>query len=217
MMEFGDWLADTRKRLGLDIRSFAEKTKVDASTISRTENQETQATLYTAFRICEGLDISFSEFFQQLKGPFTLPLPWNDNPVKGVRVLSIEDVENFIAKFYSHEDSMRELLANLLNEISYRLSKATKHRKYAENAMIEVQPEDIDKMLYGFRLFTGFHLQYPWEISANIIFDTFQHNGVLEVDDVDVFMQDIVMKGRGEHKLLSRLQGGVLERIRLVD
>ena len=57
----------------------------------------------------------------------------------------------------------------------------------------------------------------PREISANIIFDTFQHNGVLEVDDVDVFMQDIVMKGRGEHKLLSRLQGGVLERIRLVD
>ncbi len=216
-MEFGDWVAKTRKSLGLDVRSFAEKTKVDASTISRIENKETQATFYTAFRICEGLGISFTELFHQLKGQYTLP--WFDSvPSKDVRVLSVEDVENFIFKFYFHGENTREILANLLNEISHLLSKDIRYRMSAGRyVLIEVRPEDIDKMLFGSRLFTGFHLQYPWEISANIILDTFLQKGVLVADDVDVVMQDTVMKGRGEHTLLKRLQGGVLERIRLAD
>jgi len=218
-MEFGDWVSERRRVLGFDVRSFAEKTKVDASTISRIENKNTQATLYTAFRICEGLGISFSELFRQLKELYTLPLPWDDSSsLKERKTLRIEDVENFIFKFYSNEGRNRELLANLINEISHLLSKDRRQRMSSGRyPLVEICPEDIDKMLFGSQLFEGFYLQYPLEIDANIISFTYQQKGVLIANDVEVFMRAAFVKERVEYSLLNRLQGVSLERIRLVD
>jgi transcriptional regulator with XRE-family HTH domain len=51
-MEFGPWLKIYRRdKLKYDLKTVSKLTGVDASTISRIENQKTQATLDTVIRI----------------------------------------------------------------------------------------------------------------------------------------------------------------------
>ena len=62
-MEFGEWLRNQRRVMGMDVRDLGGRSRVDPSTISRIENQHTQSTLLTAYRLCEGLETSLSELY----------------------------------------------------------------------------------------------------------------------------------------------------------
>src|SRR3989442_6969223 len=116
-MEFGTWVQNVRKERGIDIRAIAEKTGVDASTISRIENSRTEATLYTSFRICQGLRISLSELVQLLSGPYPLALEERE-PSEEETVVTFHDVEDFVGSFRSAKRKYCGRIAESLTFIS---------------------------------------------------------------------------------------------------
>src|SRR5260221_14635496 len=68
MISFGEWMRAIRKERCLDIRTLAERTGVEATTISRVENARTQVTLQTCVRLCEGLGVSEFDVIAALYG-----------------------------------------------------------------------------------------------------------------------------------------------------
>src|SRR5437016_1149349 len=73
MRDFGDWLKESREANGLDMRSLARISGVDASSISRIENKRTQATLSTVARLCRAFKKSLQNLLMELEVSFVGP------------------------------------------------------------------------------------------------------------------------------------------------
>jgi transcriptional regulator with XRE-family HTH domain len=63
-MDFGRWVKSLRLAQKLDIRTLAERTGVEVSTISRTENARSKVTLLTAIRLCKGLGATSDDLLE---------------------------------------------------------------------------------------------------------------------------------------------------------
>jgi len=236
-MDFGEWVHKIRTQQNLDVRSFAEKTGVDGSTISRIENAKTQSTLYTAFRICEGLQVPLPILIHELKGTYPSikqSLDETKNQVRESnanyatqreenRVVTINDIEIFIDSFYKDRTARKEDLAKHLNYIvASDIDSQLEHPQ--ENFFV---PEDIEKLLLNSPVYQ-FELQYPSELSAEAILAIYKQSGAMTLTDIGVYTRKI----RTEKKVsleklenivkisssvLSRLETGALDRIKFAD
>jgi transcriptional regulator with XRE-family HTH domain len=216
-MKFGDWVLDIRKKQELDVRAFAEKTGVDSSTISRTEHSHTETTIYTAYRITEGMEFSISELIQNLEGK---NLPWLDKRVDGSdAILTLKDVQAFINHFRTNRDNATENLTFHLNNIlEVALSKGRYDEEY-EKAYYT--PTDIKRSLVKSPVSFQLDFKYPLRIDPDVIAFTYAQNGAIMLHDVDTYIAGIRPKIRPPYGLSSfglRVStGSSLERIKLSD
>ncbi len=220
-MEFGEWVQNIRKEQGLDVRSFAEKTGVDSSTISRTENLQTQTTLYTAFRISEGMGVSLSNLLQILEGK-SPPSLEEDFFVEDSTVLTLQDIERKINEFPSQKDHVTEFLANHLNTILQEIyaDNAKRRELYVDYETIPYIPSDIEKMLFRSPLSFRIDLRYPSHIRPDTIFYTYQRKGAFMLHDVEMYLDKLRLKSPVRLPVFrsSRVEAGYsLERIKFSD
>src|ERR1700686_4108005 len=102
-MDFGKWIQSVRKERRLDMKTVAERSGVETSTISRVENSRTQVSLSVAVRLCEGLELSASDLFQVWRGRRIPELEWKRDALSEA-IPTINDVEVFLQGFHRNRE-----------------------------------------------------------------------------------------------------------------
>src|SRR5260370_22396122 len=174
MLEFGHWISSLRRDRQLDIRTWAERTGVEVSTISRVENARTQVTLLTAIRLCEGLGKDVSDVFTMWRGkPMYKDV---EERVTGAdAVPCMGDVEQFLNYFHSSKEEGKIWFSDLLNGV-VSMSRSDEESARGNLSRVFV-PEDIHKLLFD-SPFYRFEIQYPPTIAARDMFTIYQHSGM---------------------------------------
>lgn len=223
-MHFGKWVQERRVERGIDVRTFAARTGVDVGTISRIENERTQVTLKTAVQICEGIGVPLSDLLKALLGKF-FPSLEQQSPSETKVMPTIRDAEAFLA--YAHQDQRAcySWLAHLLNGIAASGGLSTENKR--KRGLRIFVPEDIQKLLLNHSLYR-FELQYPDNLGAEQIWNIYKEGGLLTYTDVGSAIKHVRRKkhvtlARLEDSVkisasvLSNLESGSIERIRLID
>src|SRR6266516_1351168 len=165
-MKFGEWVQNTRKDQDQDIRSLAEKTGVDVGTISRIENVHTQATIYTVFRLAEGLNTSLPDLIQALSGKYLSSFE-EKKLASDANVLTLLDVEKIVEDFNKESLAVRSYLAKCLNDLEQGLSSISLEAS-KEKRLVSFDVEDIDKLLYPSQIYRV-DMVYPRMLKSEII------------------------------------------------
>lgn len=223
-MEFGKWVLNLRKEHELDVRSFASKTGVDASTISRIENLRTKATIYTTFRICEGMQISLSELFSALN-PDMLPMLEKQKSGAGAHVFSLSDLKTKIKIFQQNKEEAVDAITKSLNDLQKKFDFSNKdfHFTYDETLLLaeyKLRPYsagEVDRMLFSSPLSSLYQINYP-PLKANEIKTIYGQDGALMLSDVEAYLKNIHTKYRWSIPTAGRASGEAsIERIKLED
>lgn len=223
-MDFGEWIKSLRKDLRLDIQSLAERSGVEASTISRVENARTQVTLLTAIRLCEGLGVTVEDVLKVVYGNHATS---DDQEQRSGTPLvpKISDVERFLSYFHRNEEQGKAGLAYLLNKI---VSKSRSASEVVEGGTFRLfVPEDIQKLLLDTSVYR-FEIQYPPAIASKDILFIYLRGGVLSLTDVGEYLKklrherQVTLEQMEERvklspSILSRMESGFTEQIKLSD
>src|SRR5260221_14686408 len=102
-MNFGEWIRMLRKQHNYDIRTLAQQSGVEASTISRVENERTQVTLLIAIRLCEGLGVTVSDMLTEVFGVATYKRAPQEERIGSGAAPTMDDVEQFLSYFRDHK------------------------------------------------------------------------------------------------------------------
>jgi transcriptional regulator with XRE-family HTH domain len=222
-MDFGTWVRAQRERREMDVRAFARLTGVDASTISRIEQARSQVTLWTAVRICESLDMTPADLLVALWGKRP-PFAAQQKERQEVDVVTVGDLEAFLRYMRRRWQEGCAWLTSLLNQVAEREDDG--RASHSGNAPLIV-PEDIEKLLQDSHLYQ-FKVQYPAAITAEDLWDIYLRGGALSLVDMGAYLKqarrarrvtlsDLEESGKVSASVLSRLETGSLERVKLID
>lgn len=222
-MDFGEWIRSLRKERRLDIQSLAERSRVEASTVSRAENARTQVTLLTAIRLCEGLGVTMDDLLKAVYGKRTIKGDQEESPVAPA-VPTTTDVEQFLSYFHRNEKEGRVWLTGLLNKV-FSMSRSIAESPGGHTRLFV--PEDIQKLLLNSPLYR-FEVQYPPALTSNDILSIYLQGGMLTLTDVgeyikrlrrerQVTLEQMEQRVKLSPSILSRLESGFTEQIKLAD
>jgi len=223
-MQFGLWVQERRAERGLDLRAFAAQTGIDFGTISRIENARTQVTLNTAVQICEGIGASVTDLLEALLGRHFADLE-QQPPFKERVMPTVGDVEAFLAYAHAEQQACYSWLAHLLDRVAVQTGDS-KRSGWKRGSGLFVA-EDIQKLLLDAR-FYRFELQYPGELEAETIWNSYREGSLPTFTDIGAYIKHVrrekqVTLARLEDSVkisasvLSNFESGSIERIRLVD
>lgn len=226
-MDFGEWVLSKRREQGLDIQSFARKTRVNAGTISRIENSRAQPTLYSAFRLTEGSGTTLSMLLKDL-GEEQKQTEQRDL-LDESSILTFSDVEFLVDKFHSKGNEVGLYLVSLLNKLYSFLEHRLSTRKNLPSSRKDELPSaadeffserDIDMFLSSSALY-HFDFKYPYYIEPTIIISTFHSKGAMIHNDIVTVMRSFSTHSfdlsKSSNKFFERIasEAGSFERIRL--
>lgn len=177
-MGFGQWVREARSSKGLSVNALAEQVELNASSISRIENETTSPTVETAVRIFKVLGADAADFYRAVTNIRNLDLL--PNPENGTAQSSVPTMDDVIAfDTFCHQNPTmgRPLLCRWLNKV-YTVDLAG-----SEGDVGELKPEDIDKLLSDSRVYT-LEVHYPALIESRIIRDICRQGGVILHQDV---------------------------------
>ena len=222
-MDFGAWVRSLRDQREMDVRAFAHLVGVDASTISRIEQARSQVTLSTAVRICEGVGMTPSDLLWALQGKRP---KWTEgyHITRESEVITINDLEAWLSSLRRHWQEECIWLTSLLNRIAAHSDDSG--LTPGETALLIV-PEDIEKLLQDSRLYQ-FKVHYPEDMKAEAIWSIYTRGEALSLVDIGAYIRQarrtrrVTLSGLEESgklsaSVLSRLEAGVLERVKLID
>ena len=222
-MDFGAWVRSIRDRREMDVRAFAHLVGVDASTISRIEQARSQVTLSTTVRICEGVGMTPSDLLWALQGKRP---KWTEGDyiTRESEVITINDLEAWLSSLRRHWQEERAWLTSLLNRIAAHSDDSG--LTPGETALLIV-PEDIEKLLQDSRLYQ-FRVHYPEDMEGDAIWNIYTDGGALSLVDIGAYIRQarrtrrVTLSGLEESgklsaSVLSRLEAGALERVKLID
>jgi transcriptional regulator with XRE-family HTH domain len=222
-MDFGAWVRSIRDQREMDVRAFAHLVGVDASTISRIEQARSQVTLSTAVRICEGVGMTPSDLFWALQGQRP---KWTDggDVTRESEVITINDLATWLSSLRRHWQEECAWLTSLLNRIAARSDNGGVTP--SETALLIV-PEDIEKLLQDSRLYQ-FKVRYPEDMKAEALWNIYTDGGALSLVDIGAYIRQarrtrrltlsgLEESGKLSASVLSRLEAGALERVKLID
>jgi transcriptional regulator with XRE-family HTH domain len=223
-MDFGEWIKSQRKERKLDIQQLAERSRVEASTISRAENARTQVTLLTAIRLCEGLGVTLDDLLYTVYGKHSTKGDHEEPPL-AINVPTMKDVEQFLSYFHMNEEEGKVRLSDLLNKV-FSMSRSVPISVEGSPLRLFV-PEDIQKLLVDSPMYR-FEVQYPPAFASNAILSIYQQGGVLTLIDIgeyikgirrerQVTLEQMEQRVKLSPSILSRLESGFTEQIKLVD
>lgn len=197
-LEFGTLIQNIRKQKGLEVRTLAEQVGVDASTISRIENLHTQATVYTAFLICDGLEISLSDLIYELKR--NRPSLGSDTlfPLESKFVVNLQEVVSIVRSFGEDKQQTINILLDKINHIlneydSYRHEIRRVTGPYVVTG--QYSAGELERYFYRSPFSETYQLKYP-PLSADLILQLYRQNGVLTPTDVNEFLKQKRTKNR---------------------
>lgn len=223
-MDFNQVVQRIRSDLGFDLRTFAAQIGVDATTISRIENAKAQVTLSTAVQICEKNGISPGKLYSDLRGKQVLELE-QLSPVLDRVMPTVSDAETLISLFHKNRHNCALFLTGILNRI-VSLSKGS-YLVDENGEELQFVPESFAQLLFE-APFYRFELQYPTDLEAETIWELYCNGGLLTLKDIGAYIK-IVRRQRQltlvrlensvkiSTSVLSHLETGTIERIRLVD
>ena len=213
-----------RKDLGIDLRTFATKTGVDATTISRIENAKAQVTLSTAVQICEKNGISSKELYFDLLGIRVSELEQQEPPLD--KVMPTErDAKSLIFHFHKNRRQCVLYLTSILNRIVSLSNRLNQRDQNGEG--LQFVPESFTQLLLN-APFYRFELQYPADLNAETIWELYCDGGLLTLMDIGAYIK-IVRRQRQvtlvrlensvkiSTSVLSHLETGTIEQIKLAD
>lgn len=217
MFEFGLWIRSLRKERKFDIRTLAERTGVEVSTISRVENARTQVTLLTAIRLCEGLGKNVSDVLALLQEkPIHI-----DSTDRADGIPNLSDVEQFLSYYQGKKEEGKIWLSDLLNKVIMI------GRSPDESSSRFFVPEDIKKLLFDSPMYR-FEIQYPPVITAQDILVLYRNGAMLAPADISEYcrktrrekqltLERLEQSAKLTQSIISRLESTVIEQIKLAD
>lgn len=198
-IEFGTFIQNIRKQKKLEVRALAEQVGVDASTISRIENLHTQATVYTAFRICNGLGVTLSDLTYALSEKHLSRFYQNPLPIDRIDRRFIVNLRDVVSIVRSFKENRQNAIENLLEKINNLL------KKYDEANLGHVSGHftiggfysagEIERYLFSSLLSEVYVLKHP-PLSADLIVQIYQQEGAMTPKDVEVYLQQIRTRSR---------------------
>jgi transcriptional regulator with XRE-family HTH domain len=222
-MDFGTWVQSMRTQREMDVRAFAHLVSVDPSTISRVERARSQVTVATVVRICEGIGATPADLLAALQG--SRPM-WAHRCQKtsASEVMTIPDVEALLSSLRRSWQEGCVWLTHLLNQVA---AYSDERNTPAGETMPLIVPEDIEKLLADSRLYQ-FKVHYPEDMSADAIWKIYVQGGALSLVDIGAYIRQarrtkrVTLSGLEEAgklsaSVLSRLEAGALERVKLTD
>ena len=225
MKDFGRWVRELRQKQGLDLRAFGHRTSVDPSTISRIENGHTQATLYTAVRICVGVGITLHQFSESLGYTNTTTKKVIFNDAKTIPVLTLRDLVDFTKVLGEEADHALQILSDLINIVHppVNVQEAT----LPTNVVRSFGPAHFSFLLSPNPVFKV-TLQYPPNILAKQILRVYQLGGILNLSDVGAYLRDLrhekkatvaafTVVSKLSAAVITKLELGTIENIKLSD
>jgi transcriptional regulator with XRE-family HTH domain len=223
-MDFGQWIQQVRVEHKLDVRSLAKRAGLDASTIRRIEHARTQATLSTAIRLCEGLGVTQNDVFQALLGK-ALPELEQEGVAAEATVVLASDVEAFLNSFHADQQACKTWLSTLLNAVV--ALKRFSEKGSTGNWLPLFVPEDIQKLLVDESMYR-FEVLFPPEFGAEEILRIYRCGGFLTLAEIGLFVKwvrrekqvtlmQLEKSMRFSTSVLSRLESGSIEQIKLID
>jgi transcriptional regulator with XRE-family HTH domain len=223
-MDFSQVVQQIRNELGFDLRTFAELTGVDATTISRIENAKAQVTLSTAVQICEKNGISPTKLYSDLLGKQVLVLEQREPALD--KVMPTErDAQTLIFQFRKNRHQCALYLTRILNRIASLSNRSNQLNLNGDE--LQFVPESFTQLLLD-APFYRFELQYPADLKAETIWELYCDGGLLTLIDIGAYIK-IVRRQRQvtlvrlensvkiSTSVLSHLETGSIERIRLAD
>lgn len=217
MIEFGLWIRSLRKERQFDIRTLAERSGVEMSTISRVENARTQVILITAIRLCEGLGKNVSDVLALLQEkPIDI-----DTADRANGIPNLSDVEQFLSYYQGNKEEGKIWLSNLLNEV-IMISRSA-----GGNPSRFFVPEDIQKLLFDSPMYR-FEIQYPPTVTAQDILVLYKNGAMLSPADISEYCRKtrrekqltlarLEQSAKLTQSVISRLESTVIEQIKLAD
>lgn len=226
---FGKWIQREREQKGLTIDSLSKKSGVDASTISRIENDKTLATLQTAINICGGLNTSLTRFTDSQKAGYvpssSTSIPREVEIIEDYSryksLLKSEDVRNFVVLDQTQNNRTRRILAGLMRDVFRGLEN--KHEERTSTAWITRSSFSPTLLVDYYPIFRIEPL-FPSELERETIWETYQLGGKLTQFAIDTYIYKRMIQwlefrelGRSERRLLDRLRNGAIDRIKLME
>lgn len=223
-MNFGEWIRMLRKQHNYDIRTLAEQSGVEASTISRVENERTQVTLLIAIRLCEGLGVSVSDVLTEVYGVEPIKSAREGTPGSGAAPTE-DDVEQFLSYYRGHAKEARNWLIDLLNKVNGMNGSAGRTLRPGSSRFFV--PADIQKLLFDSTLYR-FEIQYPSVLTTDHILAIYEQGSMLTLTDIaeytkklrrekQVTLAKLEQGAKISQNMLSRLESPFIEQIKLAD
>lgn len=223
-MEFGKWVLEVRKQRGWNVRTFGDKTGLESSTVNRIEKLRNHATLYSAFRICDSLDVSLYDIIHILDGR-RLRLLLRDNLNESKSVVTLKDVEKVIDCFHQCRDKVINEMVSKMNELYRELNpgkrncNSEKHSNDEETGLASDTSRsysvgEVDRLLFSSPLVHQYQLRYPAPVKVDLITRIYDQGGALMIQDAEAFLKKI--KSRRPFAISSSSLASI-EKIKLLD
>ena len=191
-MDFGMWVREQRRKLGLDIKEFARRTGVDPSTISRIENGHTETSLYTAVSILLASNVTPTQLFDEL-AEHNLPTKQECMRAgKQAEVLSEEDVDDVRNLYHIDHVAAQTILADLFNKVLTHRGPsggATSPRdprflhKAEAGSQSRFRATEVQRFLSDSPIYEC-TLKYPLDMTLGTILKLYESGGVVVYGDV---------------------------------
>ncbi len=219
-MEFGEWVLEMRRQNKWNIRVFGDKTSLDSSTVNKIEKLYTQPTVYTAFRICEGVDVSLYDLMYILDGrklQFLLKDNSNDD------VVTIKDIEKVVDTFRQDRDKVINAMVSTLNELHQEIDSSKQNyqgrRRLDDEEIVSYtfrpySTGEVHRLLFPSPLSDQYQLRYPTPIKIDLMTRVYKQNGALMLQDAETFLKKVKSV---RPFTMSSSSPASMERIRLVD
>lgn len=226
---FGSLIREKRNQLGKDLREFGSSVGVDPSSISRLENEETEATLSTAIRICEALKLTPATLIKELFGTNAEDIPRKKEQsfLSGGKVLTPEDLGYLMTAFDQDQMKVLNWLALLLNRIIHKKLEPINDFSSERGELYFYNASYIFKLLLD-KLVYHSELQYPLDLDPEKILWIYAEGGVITFQDVGVFLKnmrfgkkitlaELGSKSKVSESLVSKFETGSIRRVKLKD
>jgi len=208
------------------------RTDVDLSTVNRLEKEQTQPSVSTVVRICEGLEVTYENLALALRGEQATGRSGRDTNVPmGKNCLTPDDVKAFLGYSREHIEEGRDIVARWLTAASVYRAQA-RDKEYRDKARPFPSVTDFETnrafvtVLYDEFALTQFVIPYPpvGLIDGSVIREIHYQGGALMQKDLERYISEMSRElpraERSDHRLdniLSRLKMDSWERCRFAD
>ena len=220
---FGEWLHAKRVSRGWQMLDLAQRTGIDHSTISRVENQATEATLLTAVRLCRGLDLTVLDWLSSIESSKTQK---DLRPVasQASRSLSATDITNVLRLYRKNPSIVISFLDQILIELRARLDSSDYRDPQNQPSFFATSAKELVAAEVGQQS----KVCYPAELQAEQIFEVYRQGGVMTLMDAGRYLGTLReqqglsylgLEGKTSFSdnTLGRLERAQVERIKLLE
>jgi transcriptional regulator with XRE-family HTH domain len=211
---YGLWQREERKKQGLTLQELANKSQLNASTLSRIEKQKLNAMFSTGVRICQALGVTPGElahgifvnnehYVPNSDGVYPCEA-WQHTPLhQGIRretVVQMDHLGQLIDAFDYDPKQIRDVFLHLVREVVTAHEQLIDRSKDDPDLAATLKRYNLDKRDYElsddyvyFLLskspYDCFPIEYPDALTPETLVAVFQQGGVLLDEDMDFFLK----------------------------